>query len=158
VRSLRDAYHAAKKAVDEWAGKAGPRLERGRVVEANVTAQGLVQYGHYVIADTKVQPLPWGDVVTYYLRHYGDNADSTLIPVVNGHLFLTDFSRNMAESITTLLNEGCAGDTEGDRTLDAISEIFEEYAEGLSPQVARTLGELAKSAHNLGRVRSRTEH
>src|SRR5690349_7425684 len=95
LRSLRDAYHAAKTAVDEWAGKAGQRLECGRVVEANATAQGLVQYGHYVIADAKVQPLPRGDVVTYYLRHYGDTADSTLIPVVNGHLLLTDFSCNM---------------------------------------------------------------
>src|SRR4051812_3992659 len=91
LRSLRDAYQTATKAVRDWASKAGPRFELGRVVEANVTAQGLVQHGHYVVAAAEVQPLPWsGEVVTYYLRHYGESIDSKLIPVVNGHLLLTD--------------------------------------------------------------------
>jgi hypothetical protein len=84
LRSLRDAYQAAKKAVQDWPAKAGQRFEQGQVVEANVTAQGLVQHGHYVVADMNVQSLPFGEVVTYYLRHYGEGTDSDLIPVING--------------------------------------------------------------------------
>jgi hypothetical protein len=154
VRSHRDAYQAAKKAVRVWAAKAGPRFEQGEVVEANVTAQGLVQHGHYVVASADVQSLPFGDVVTYYLRHYGESADSKQIRVVNGHLLLTRFSRTIAQSITTLLKEGCANDRTGDSTLDAVSEIFDEYADLLTPAVAHALGSLAKAAHSLGR----TEH
>lgn len=159
ARSLRDAYQAVKKAVDEWAAKAGPRFEQGRVVEATVTAQGLVQYGHYIVADAKVQPLPRGEFVTYYLRHYSEGNDSALIPVVNGHLLLTDFSHNIAQSITTLLNEGCAGDRNGDTMLDAVSDILMEYADVLTPSVAHALGSLAKAAQTLGRARSTpTDH
>lgn len=159
LRSLRDAYQVTTKAVRDWASKSGPRFEQGRVVEANVTAQGLVQHGHYVVADAKVQSLPFGEVVTYYLRHYGESTDSKLIPVVNGHLLLTDFTATIAESITTLLNDGCAWDSDGDSTLDSVSEILNEYAEALTPAVAHALGDLAQAAQALGRARSmRTEH
>ena len=155
VRSLHDAYQAAKKAVEESAAKVGPRFEQGQVVRANVATQGLARHSHYVVVSDRVDSLPFGEYVTYFVRRASEqDAESEVIPVVNGHLLLTGFSRTIAESITTLLSEGCVGDRDGDSTLDAVAEIFHEYGELLPPTVAHALGSLAKAAHSLGR----TEH
>jgi hypothetical protein len=153
VRSLRDAYQAAKKAVEEWKN-GGPRFEQGQVVRANVTAQGLVQDLHYVVGSVSVESLPFGEFVTYCVRRHGETTDSALIPVTNGHLLLTGFSRTIAESITTLLKEGCASDRDGDSTLDTVSEILDGYGELLPPNVAHAFGALAQAAHVLGHART----
>lgn len=55
-----------------------------------------------------------------------------------------------AESILLLL-ASCERDTNGDQTLDAVSGVFEEHAEVLSPALAQQLGVLAAAAHGLAR-------
>jgi hypothetical protein len=64
----------------------------------------------------------------------------------------------VAASIIQLLAD-CANDIDGNKTLDAVSSVFEEHANGLSPSVADALQQLAHAAHVLGKTRTlRLEH
>lgn len=46
----------------------------------------------------------------------------------------------------------CATDTEGDETLEVVSELFEEHFRQMPNPVAHTIGQLALTAHALGRA------
>lgn len=58
-----------------------------------------------------------------------------------------------AASILELLAE-CARDKNGDRTLEAVSAIFEEHVGLFSPALADQLAALADAAHALDRART----
>lgn len=57
----------------------------------------------------------------------------------------------IAAAVIERLGE-CATDTDGDDTLEVVSQLFEEYVEVMSHVVAHAVGMLAKAAHALGRV------
>lgn len=63
-------------------------------------------------------------------------------------------AQHIAQSIITLLDEGCGADRNGDSTLDVVSEVLEEYAEFISSEVAHALGSLAKAAHAVGQAQT----
>jgi hypothetical protein len=59
----------------------------------------------------------------------------------------------VAASILELL-ANCVRDKNGDRTLEAVSSIFEEHVGLFSPTLAHRLAALADAAHALGRTRT----
>ena len=59
----------------------------------------------------------------------------------------------IASAILERLGE-CATDTDGDDTLEVVSELFEELWNRMSNHLAHTLGHLGKAAHAVGKARS----
>ena len=62
-----------------------PTFNKGDVVVADVTAQGMVKGARYEVVGADWNALPWGNYFCYTLRA----ADGSLVTIVNGHLLLT---------------------------------------------------------------------
>jgi hypothetical protein len=57
----------------------------------------------------------------------------------------------IASAIIERLDE-CATDTDGDPTLEVVSDFFEDHWQEVSDHLSHILGELAKAAHALGKL------
>lgn len=57
----------------------------------------------------------------------------------------------IANAIIERLGE-CATDTDGDDTLDVVSDLFEDHWKQMSNHLAHTISHLAQTAHALGKL------
>jgi hypothetical protein len=62
----------------------------------------------------------------------------------------------IASAILEHLGE-CATDTDGDDTLEIVSDLFEDHWKRMSNHLAHTLGQLAQTAHALGHAHTQPQ-